>query len=350
MEIIKVNASKEYNVIIGRGLLEDIGRYTAEVVKVGKAVLVTDDIVGKFYGETVEKALAGCGFEVKRFTIAHGERSKNTANYVALLNYAASERLCRRDMIIALGGGVVGDLAGFAAATFLRGVRFVQAPTTLLAMVDSSVGGKTSIDLDAGKNLAGAFYQPDVVICDVDTLTTLPSEIYIDGMAEVIKYGAIGDVELFDLIGGEGSADIDAVIARCVRMKAEIVSQDEHDTHVRQLLNFGHTVGHGVESLSNYTISHGRAVAIGMSVFARAAAKSGLCASEVCREIVDVIERNKLPVNCAFSSAALYSAALADKKNVGGSIVVVLPEKRGLCRLHKVTHERLHELIALGLE
>jgi 3-dehydroquinate synthase len=312
--------------------------------------MVTDDTVEELYGKTVEKSLTGCGFTVKRFIIAHGEQSKNAENYMALLNYAAKERFCRKDLILALGGGVVGDLAGFVAATFLRGMRFVQVPTTLLAMVDSSVGGKTSINLDMGKNLAGAFFQPDAVICDVDALVTLPKEIFVDGLAEVIKYGAIGDAELLDLLGGKGNMDLEMVIARCIRMKAEIVSQDERDLDVRQLLNFGHTVGHGIEAVSDYTISHGHAVAIGMSIFARAAEKSDLCVSEVCREIVDIIKINGLPVNCAFSADELYSAALSDKKNVGGSIVVVLPEKRGLCGLHKVTHYRLRELIALGLE
>ncbi|MGI6174244.1 MAG: 3-dehydroquinate synthase [Christensenellales bacterium] len=350
METTVNTASKRYTVKIGRGLLRCIGKHLAETVDAGKVVLVTDDTVEKLYGNIVETSLTKCGFAVKRFTVAHGERSKNAENYIALLNYAAREQLCRKDMILALGGGVVGDLAGFAAATFLRGIRFVQVPTTFLAMVDSSVGGKTSINLDAGKNLAGAFYQPDAVICDVDALATLPKEIFLDGVAEVIKYGAIGDAKLLDSLGSAGNMDTEMLIARCVTMKAEIVSRDERDLDVRQLLNFGHTVGHGVEAASDYAISHGHAVAIGMSVFARAAEKTGVCAPEVCREIVDVIKKNGLPVHCAFGADALYSAALSDKKNVGGSIVVVLPERRGSCGLHKVTHERLRELIALGLE
>lgn len=349
MERIKVTASKNYTVTIGEGLLKNLGEYAATVVPVGRAMIVTDDTVASLYGDAAEKSLEAAGFATDTFVIPHGERSKNAANYVALLNYAASKRFSRSDVIVALGGGVPGDLAGFAAATLLRGVHFIQVPTTLLAAVDSSVGGKTAIDLDAGKNLAGAFYQPDAVVCDTKTLDTLPREIFVDGMAEVIKYGAIRDAGLLDMLSCDG-CDIGKVIARCVQIKADVVSADEYDTGIRQILNFGHTVAHGIEAASRYEISHGSAVAIGICVFSRAAVKSGMCDASVADELIGIIKKYNLPTVCPFDTETIYDSALSDKKNVGGSITLVIPEKRGYCGLHKFTHERLREIIALGLE
>jgi 3-dehydroquinate synthase len=220
----------------------------------------------------------------------HGEKSKNSVTYINLLNFLAENHITRTDALLALGGGVVGDLTGFAAATFLRGIKFIQCPTTLLAMVDSSVGGKTAIDLECGKNLAGAFYQPSVVICDITTLDTLSEKIFYDGCAEVIKYGVIASEELFEICRDGFKDNIEEIIYRCVSIKRDIVMEDEFDTGMRQLLNFGHTIGHGIEACSKYYITHGTAVAIGMVLITKAAVKMNMCNEEVLVRLEKLIE------------------------------------------------------------
>ena len=219
--------------------------------------------------------------------------------------------MTRSDLIVALGGGVTGDLAGFAAATYLRGIRFIQIPTTLLAAVDSSVGGKTAIDLPAGKNLAGAFYQPDLVLRDTDTPATLPEDIFRDGCAEVIKYGVLYDPELFVLLEKEGPAfDRETVISRCIQHKRDVVQLDERDTGLRMKL--GHTIGHGIEKCSNYTISHGKAVAAGMAIVSRSASALGHCCGETCKRIEKVLEEFSLPITTCFSAEELFRSPCAE--------------------------------------
>ena len=244
---------------------------------------------------------------------------------------------------------MVGDLTGFAAATYLRGVDFVQVPTTLLAAVDSSVGGKTAIDLDAGKNLAGAFYQPSLVLCDLDTLNTLPENIFRDGCAEVIKYGVLYDKALFTHLEEKGLGfNREAVIARCVELKRDVVAQDEFDRGERQKLNLGHTVGHGIEACSGYKISHGSAVAAGMGIVNRAAAKLGICSQSCAEKIEAVIRAFGLPVNSEFSAKELYLCALSDKKRSGGTVNLILPEKIGFCRIAPTKVEDVEALIEMG--
>lgn len=232
-----------------------------------EAVVVTDDTVRALYGQTVADSLGRAGVRAQCFSFAPGEDSKSLATYGALMEFLAESQLTRAGAVVAVGGGVVGDLAGFAAATYLRGVRFVQVPTTLLAVVDSSVGGKTAVNLAAGKNLAGAFYQPSLVVVDMGTLHTLPPEEVANGLSEMVKYGAIADETLFAQMASGGYDEARA--ARCVEIKADFVRQDEHDSGARQALNFGHTIGHAIERASNFLISHGRAVAIGMPCRAR---------------------------------------------------------------------------------
>ena len=219
MKTIKVQASVEYDVIIDSGILCRTGELSLPVCGVCSACIVTDDTVDALYSGVVEDSLKKSGFRVVKFVIPHGEASKSTASLVALLEFLAESKLTRSDCIFALGGGVVGDLAGFAAAVYLRGIKFIQIPTTLLAAVDSSVGGKTAVDLVAGKNLAGAFHQPSLVICDYDTLDTLTPEIFADGCAEVIKYGIINDRPLFDLLSGGIRENIEDIIAACVDIR-----------------------------------------------------------------------------------------------------------------------------------
>ena len=291
----------------------------------------------------------------------NGEAAKNQANFFNILNFLAENKLSRSDIVIALGGGVVGDLAGFAAACYMRGVKFVQIPTTLLAAVDSSVGGKTGINLDAGKNLAGAFYQPEIVICDVSALSTLNSRVFADGCAEIIKYGVIYDRDLFDSvknypvnnINNLDLAKLEEIISRCVEIKRDIVNLDEYENGIRKLLNFGHTLGHAAELLSGYKISHGYSVAAGMAVITRASVKTGICEKACLEELLETLELYNLPVNINYTAKELSDACLSDKKRGGNILTVILPEKTGVCVLRDIeldeNNKNLEDFISLGL-
>ena len=348
-EIISVDASVSYDVLIGNSLLKDLGTLSASVVKPGRAVLVTDDTVNALYGDRAVSALTDAGFSVSRFVFPHGEESKTLNTYAEILNFCAKEGITRSDVLFALGGGVVGDLTGFAAATYLRGIRFIQIPTTLLAMVDSSVGGKTGVDLPAGKNLVGAFWQPSLVVCDYSLLTTLPKETFADGCAEVIKYAVINDKPLFERLKNPIEPQLGAVIANCVRNKRDIVNLDERDTGCRQLLNLGHTFGHAVEACSAFGISHGSAVAIGTNLVASAAVKRGLLPPEAFREIRALFSAYHLPLACPYSAKEIASVAASDKKRAGGTITLVVPYGIGDTRLVKTPIEAVEAFIADGL-
>ncbi len=350
MKKITVNTSKVYDILIGAGLLDKAGDCVAHVTKGRSAAIVTDDHVDALYGDRLAGSLSGAGFSVVKHVIPHGEPSKNAANFIALLNFLAHAQLTRPDAVIALGGGVVGDLAGFAASAYMRGIGFIQIPTTLLAAVDSSVGGKTAIDLDSGKNLAGSFYQPDLVLCDYALLDTLSEDCYRDGLAEVIKYGIIADAKLFDMLNPPVKLRIEEIIARCVTIKRDVVTIDEKEQGQRKLLNFGHTIGHAVETCSNYEISHGKAVAIGMAIISRASSKMGICDEATSRQIVALIKSFGLPVTTEFSAGELTGAALSDKKRTGGIITLVVPEQIGMCVLRETPVSELAYIIGLGLK
>ena len=350
MKTITVSASKHYEVKIGAGLLPSLGAETAAVCKVGTAAIISDSTVWPLYGKTAKESLENAGFRVVSYVFPAGEASKCGATYLAILNFLAKSQVTRSDCVIALGGGVVGDITGFAAATFLRGVAYIQVPTTLLAAVDSSVGGKTAIDLEAGKNLAGAFYQPRLVLCDTDTLLSLPSDIFRDGCAEVIKYGVLYDPALFAHLTEKGlDFDRESVIARCVELKRDVVMEDEFDTGARQKLNLGHTVGHGVEARSNFTVSHGKAVAIGMAIVSRAAEKYAICSADTRDQILKTIEKFGLPCATEHSAQELYESALSDKKRAGGTVNLVVPERIGACSLRSTPVEELKSFIEAGL-
>ena len=337
MTTVTVRASRPYEVTIGRGLLDTVGWQAAGQWKGRSAAVVSDSTVAPLYLNRVKDSLERAGFQVHSFVFPAGEDQKNGGTYLKLLEFLAARRLTRADGLIALGGGVVGDLAGFAAATFLRGIGFLQLPTTLLAAVDSSVGGKTAIDLTNGKNLAGAFYQPQAVLCDLDTLDTLPAEVFADGCAEVIKYGMIGDPALLARLETvDFRADPEELVARCVAQKRDLVEQDEFDTGARQLLNLGHTLGHGVEACSGYTVSHGRAVAIGMTLVTRAAVAFGRCPAEVLPRLRRLLERYGLPDATAYSAQALYEKTLSDKKRSGDTISLVVPIAWGASQLVRI--------------
>ena len=342
MKNVHIDASRSYDVRIGRGLLDDCGRQIAERVRCASAAVVADDTVYALYGERVCASLEAAGVRTVCYVFPHGEKSKNLLEYAKILNFLAENRVTRADALIALGGGVTGDLGGFAAATYLRGIPFVQLPTTLLAAVDSSVGGKTAVNLPAGKNLAGAFYQPELVLCDLDTLDSLPREIFLDGCAEVIKYAVLGSRELFallaDIPSGKG---LEEVTARCVEMKRDFVQSDERDRGARQMLNLGHTFGHAVEASSRFTLSHGKSVAIGMAMILRAACSRGLCSAETRDAVIALLQRYGLPTECPYPADMLLGALSADKKIFGTRLNLVVPTDIGACRLLPVGVDEL---------
>lgn len=341
MNTVKVCASRCYEVKIGCGLLESVGSEVKKVTS-GKVLIVTDETVAPLYLARVYRLLTQEGLTVCTASVPAGEASKSLEHYVNLIHILAAKQFTRSDAVIALGGGVIGDLAGFAAATYLRGIPVIQIPTTLLAMVDSSVGGKTAVDLPAGKNLVGAFHQPSLVLCDPEVLDTLPEEIFLDGCAEVIKTAILFDPVLFSHLSERGAAfDREKVITRCVECKRDIVCADEFDTGKRQLLNLGHTVGHAVEALSGYTVTHGRAVAIGTAILSRA-----FC--EQASEILSVLRNFSLPTETDFSPEALAAAALSDKKRSGGLLTIVVPEKIGQCTLKTIPVADLLTVIKAG--
>ncbi len=349
-ELVKVSASKTYDVVIDRNVLCEAGKCIRKVNSGEMLCLVTDDIVDELYAKVVENSLEQAGYKVVKFVIPNGEESKTPENYLRLISFMAESGLSGGDAAVALGGGVVGDLTGFAAATYRRGIGFVQLPTTLLAAVDSSVGGKTAVDLPGGKNLLGAFYQPDLVLCDCDTFNTLSPETFRDGCAEVIKYGVIKDAGLFEKLKDTSIAGSEAVIKRCVEIKRDVVEEDERDTGARKLLNFGHTVGHAVELLNNYELTHGSAVAIGMAVVARASAKLDFWDEKSRDELISLIKAYGLPTETEFTAKQLAKAMLADKKRSGKTIDLIIPEKIGKCIIKKTPVDELESFVAAGLE
>jgi len=342
MNTIKVRASTNYEIKIAHGLLHRCGEVTAEIKRPCFVVLISDDMVCGIYGDTVKASYEKAGFSVSHFTFPSGEQSKNLATVEKLLDFMTEQKFTRNDLIIALGGGVVGDIAGFAAAIYLRGVPYVQIPTTLLAAVDSSVGGKTGVNLKAGKNLAGSFYQPIAVFCDPETFQTLPKNVFNDGLCEVIKYGCIADKKLFDILLNHNIHDrLADIIEISVVIKRDIVERDEFDQNGRQVLNFGHTIGHAVERLSNYAISHGHAVAIGMRIMANITG---------CVEpLLALYDKYDIDSICSYTSKELANAALSDKKRRGDMITLVLLEKIGKAYLETVNIKELEDYFTKGL-
>lgn len=349
MTKITVHSSKEYDICIGNGLLTSCASMIKEVSSALKVCLVSDDTVFDLYGGTVKSNLENAGFKVSEFVFPHGEESKNLSVYGQLLNMLCKERFTRSDIIVALGGGVVGDLAGFAAATFQRGIDFVQIPTTLLAAVDSSVGGKTGVDLPMGKNQVGAFHQPVLVICDPNTLTTLPAKQYACGAAEVIKYGMIGNASFLEFLQNNDIKDnYEEVIATCVDMKRQFVEEDEFDTGLRMMLNFGHTVGHAIETLSDFKILHGHGVAAGMQVVTKACVARGICDVRAEEALTDILRKYDLIVPVEFGAKNLAEVICVDKKNVGKMTNLIVPKELGKCEIIKIPTQEIEDFIKDG--
>ena len=334
---------RTYPIHIGAGLLDCLGAHTLEALGQISVAVVTDDHVAPLYLDRALASLQSAGLRVCSVTLPHGEATKSLSRLAQLYDFLCENRITRKDAVIALGGGVIGDLTGLAAATFLRGVHFIQVPTTLLAQVDSSVGGKVAVDLPQGKNLVGAFYQPDFVLVDPDTLTTLTDEYWRDGLGEVVKYGCIGDEALFALLescapGGRAALmeRIDEILLRCIRHKAEVVAQDERDTGLRMTLNFGHTIAHAVETCQHYDgLRHGEAVGLGMHLMTRLTEKKGMTAPGNARRLEQLLEMLGMPLQLPpIPESDLLQAMGMDKKSAGSQLRVIALDRIGACRIH----------------
>ena len=348
MHTISVNVSQPYHVHIGAGLLAHSGDLIARTLSARRCALVSDSNTAPLYAKTVANALQAAGVTVFPYTLPAGEQHKTLPNCAELLSFFAKSGLTRTDFAVALGGGVVGDMTGFACAIYQRGIDFVQMPTTLLAACDASVGGKTAVDLPEGKNLAGAFHQPRLVLCDSDTFQTLPSSVFADGMAEVIKHALIADCTLLTALEND-LPPMDELVQRNVAIKAGIVCEDEQEHGKRKLLNFGHTLGHAVEVCSNYSISHGKAVAIGMALVCRAAERMGYSPPGTLHTVCSLLRRFSLPSECPFTAEALYSAATADKKRSGDGIDIVILKEPGCADTLRLTLPQLRTFTEAAL-
>ena len=353
MEKIHVDlGAHAYDIEIEAGLLPTVGGKVAALLpKARKAAIVSDTNVAPLYAAQLQASLEAAGLAVVQVVIEAGEQSKNMTVLSQVLEQLATAGLTRTDVLLTLGGGVVGDLGGFAAASYMRGIAFVQVPTSLLAQIDSSVGGKVAVDLAAGKNLAGAFYQPKAVFIDTNLLRTLSTRFLHDGLAEAIKYGCIKDAALFDKIAGfaddaELLANIDSVVATCCAIKARIVEEDEFDTGLRMLLNFGHTLGHAVEQHFGYSgVTHGEGVAIGMYQLTARTEAMGLTAAGTAARIKAVLEKYNLPLAAGVEKKELLSTMARDKKKNGSSITIIILKALGEGVLQKLDWQQVPEYL-----
>ncbi|HML68056.1 MAG TPA: 3-dehydroquinate synthase [Clostridia bacterium] len=347
---VPVRVREGYSVVIGSGLLAKSGQLLREKLGLCRLAVVTDSNVEKLYLPQLLSSLAEAGFDACSFVFPAGEANKRLNILSGMLEFFAEQHITRTDCVVALGGGVTGDMAGFAAGCYQRGIQYVQIPTTLLAAVDSSVGGKTAVDLAAGKNLTGLFHQPSLVVCDTDTFATLAPDEFANGAAEAIKTAILDDGALFSLFeSGETADHMTDIVERCVAFKATIVEADETETGVRKTLNLGHTAGHAIERCSDYSIPHGHAVAIGLAIIARASERLGWATEPIARRVEHALMRNGLPTTTSFTPEALAEAALSDKKRAGGQITLVVPKKIGECVLADLPMEQLLDVFRAGM-
>ncbi len=329
---------RSYPIFVEQGCLQWLGEDLCKR-NIGKKIgVIGDDRVAELYGPKLMASLATAGLKAELFTFPHGEKNKTLETVGLLASKLARAGFDRYDALLAFGGGVTGDIAGFLASSYMRGIPFVQVPTTLLAQVDSSVGGKTGVDIPEGKNLVGAFYQPQAVYIDSEVLSTLPQEELLGGLAEVIKYGVIRDKDFFTFLMEKRAELLDLVpavleetILTCCRIKAEVVAEDEREGGVRRILNYGHTIGHAVEAASDFTLIHGLAVSIGMVAAARLAVENNLLSQEDELKIIQLLESYKMPVEVPeeLDRKRIKKYLLADKKVVSGNVFYVLPDKIG---------------------
>lgn len=362
MSIIKVklDTENEYTVNIGNNLLESTGKIISAIHSPCRVAFITDFSVGAYYTTTVADSLKEEGYEVFIFAFPAGESSKNNETYNKILEFLADNQITRSDLVVELGGGVVGDLAGFAAATYMRGIDYVQIPTSLLSMVDSSVGGKTGINLESGKNLCGAFHQPISVICSIDTLDTLEKKYFDDGIAEIIKYGLLGNDKILNILQDSVDSEddfhiaikpfLEEVVEESIKTKISFIEGDVLDNDRRQFLNLGHTIGHAIEHASRYSITHGHAVTVGICSMAKAGEELGITKSGTASKIIHLVRACGLPTSTIISTKDLYNSALSDKKRRGENINLVFPISFGECEIKSFKIDELLNIITLGVK
>ncbi len=346
MKHFTIQTPSPYKVFIGYDIIKDTGKLLSDLYSPRKVCIITDNNVSGIYSEAVENSLSQSGFYTTKIIFPAGEHSKNLTIYSNILEALADDGYTRSDMILALGGGVVCDIAGFAAATYMRGIKYVSLPTDLQASVDAAVGGKTGLNLKNGKNLVGAFWQPSLVICDYMTFETLPAERMLDGIAEAVKTAVISESGLIDYIKNN---NYQYVLDRCISLKKSLVEADEHDTGLRQLLNFGHTIGHGIEKLTSYSVTHGRAVAKGMIAESKAAYRMGLTSTDISGELTDILDSLGFDTTLNYNPAEISRLAMTDKKIKDGMITLIVPDYLGKCTLRKLSLAELEEFISAGL-
>lgn len=340
------NGGKGYDVVIGSGLLSESGERIRKILRADKVAMFTDSSVNIIYGDKIEKQLADAGFETCRYVFPAGEGSKDFGTVASFIDFMAEQHMSRRDAVVALGGGVAGDMGGFAASIYLRGIEFIQIPTSLLAAVDSSVGGKTGVDIAAGKNLVGAFWQPSLVLCDTDTFETLGNDQILDGTAEILKTGAIRDAELFRRAAeGDIISMAEEIVEICVRIKGEVVDADEKEAGLRKILNFGHTMAHAIEKYSDFGISHGKAVAVGMLMITKAFERMGMTASGTYDMLLNVISEKGFETEYDAPLDELCNLAASDKKAGGGHISLVYIPEIGRADTFDVSLEKLYDIM-----
>lgn len=354
-ELLVGLGERSYPIIIETGCLQKVGEDLRERKIAKRYGVVADDRVADLYGNALMAHLHSAGIDAELLTFPQGEANKTLQTIGDLAGRLARLGFDRKDALIGLGGGVSGDIAGFLASSYMRGIPFVQMPTTLLAQVDSSVGGKTGVDIPEGKNLVGAFYQPKAVYIDISVLDTLPREELLGGLAEVIKYGVIRDIDFFHFLrdNHEGILNLDPELIKktiytCCRIKAEVVSDDEREGGSRRVLNYGHTIGHAVEGASDFTLIHGLAVSIGMVAAARLAVMNGLLAKDDCSKIIEILQLYKMPIEVPkeLDRVRIKRFLLADKKTVGGDVFYVLPTQLGKTVITaKVTEEQVNQVL-----
>lgn len=350
MKKLTVNVNDSYDILIEKGLINKTGELVKSVLDCNKITLISDDNVYALYGDNVKTQLEKQGYQVFTYVFKAGEASKKTSTVIDMVEFMADKQLTRSDAVVALGGGVCGDMAGFASAIYLRGIRFVQIPTSLLAQVDSSVGGKTAVDLPQGKNLCGAFHQPCLVIIDPNVLDTLSDHFFNDGMGEVVKYGCIKSKTLFERLEKENPKDfIEDLIYECVDIKRVIVENDEKEMGERALLNFGHTCGHSIEKLWNFeTVSHGEAVAIGMVMISQAGENAGLTEKGTADRIVNILGKMNMKIHDTHSTKEIVDAMSADKKRTNKGIKLVMLKEIGESFIKPVTMEETATLFGVN--
>ena len=347
MKRITVNTSKTYDVLLGSGLMGQLSELLKPLCEGRKIGVITDDRVESLYANRVAQDLAAAGYLVRTFVFPHGEGSKHIGTLSDILEYFAERHFTRKDVFLSVGGGVVGDTTGLAAALYMRGIQFIQVPTTLLSMVDASVGGKTAVDLKAGKNLIGAFWQPSLVVADTQVIAQLPQDIFSEGMAEVIKSDLIANAGIVKwVLDGKLKAHLDEAIENCIRMKQGVVEKDEYETKgLRKVLNMGHTVAHAIEKLSGYEVSHGIAVGTGLVWEAMIATYLGLCDASLVGEIRRAVDTYNLYIDVPYTVEDMVEAMRSDKKNEDSKIDFVLPITYGKWEERKLEQRELIEII-----